>query len=216
MKLIVIEGTDGSGKGTQTKKLYERMTKEGYKVKQISFPDYESESSSLIKMYLKGEFGSKAEDVNAYTASTFYAVDRYASYRMKWQKNYSEGEIILADRYTTSNMIHQTVKINDEIEREKFLNWLEDFEYKKLQLPRPDSVIFLNMPIEIAKRLIIERKRVDIHEKDFDYLCRCYELYKNLAKKFNWLTINCNAGDKPRTIEEIHEEIFERLIEVIK
>ncbi len=215
-KLIVIEAGDGSGKATQTKKLFEHLTSENYKVKKISFPDYESPSSSLIKMYLKGDFGSHADDVDAYAASTFYAVDRYASYRMNWKKFLDAGEIILADRYVTSNMVHQAVKISEKIEREKFLNWLDDFEYIKLKLPRPDCVIFLDMPPEISEKLIAERKRIDIHEKDFDYLRRCYFSYKELAKKFNWITIKCNDGDNPRDIEKIHEDIFKAISEVLK
>ena len=207
-KLIVIEAGDGSGKATQTQKLFERLTAEGHKVKQISFPDYDSPSSSLVKMYLNGDFGKHADDVDAYAASTFYAVDRYASFRMNWKKSYDAGEIILADRYTTSNMVHQAVKIVDSEERSKFLEWLDDFEYVKLKLPRPDLVIFLDMPPEVSEKLIKERKRSDIHEKDFHYLRRCYNSYKEIAKKFSWVTIKCSIGGNPRTIEEIHEEIF--------
>ena len=208
-KLIVIEAGDGSGKATQTKKLFEHLSAEGHKVKQVSFPDYDSPSSSLVKMYLKGDFGKNADDVDAYAASTFYAVDRYASFRMNWKEYYNAGGIILADRYVTSNMVHQAVKIADSRERDAFLDWLDDFEYIKLKLPRPDIVIFLDMPPEISERLIKERKRSDdIHEKDFDYLRRCYSAYKELAKKFDWITINCNDGTQPRSVENIHKEIF--------
>lgn len=207
-KLIVIEAGDGSGKATQTKKLFEHLATEGHKVKQVSFPDYDSPSSSLVKMYLNGDFGKHADDVDAYAASTFYAVDRYASFRMNWKKPYDAGEIILADRYVTSNMVHQAVKIADSKERGAFLDWLDDFEYVKLKLPRPDVVIFLDMPPEISERLIKERKRNDIHEKDFDYLRRCYTTYKELAKKFDWITINCSEGTQPRSIEDIHNEVF--------
>ena len=207
-KLFVIEAGDGSGKATQTRKLFERLTAEGQMVKQVSFPDYASPSSALVKMYLHGDFGSHADDIDAYAASTFYAVDRYASFRMNWKKFYDAGDIILADRYTTSNMVHQAVKISDDIERDKFLDWLDDFEYGKLKLPRPDLVIFLDMPPEVSEKLIKERNRTDIHEKDFDYLRRCYVAYKEIARKFNWVTIKCSIGENPRTIEEIHEDIF--------
>ena len=207
-KLIVIEAGDGSGKATQTAKLFERLQQCGSSVKKISFPDYDSPSSSLIKMYLNGDFGTHADDVDAYAASTFYAVDRYASYRTKWQQSYEAGDIILADRYTTSNMVHQAVKIVDDSERNKFLDWLDDFEFVKLKLPRPDLVIFLDMPPEISRRLIAERKRTDIHERDFDYLCRCYDAYRSLAEKFNWTTINCSTDNEPRDINEIHEDVF--------
>ena len=207
-KLIVIEAGDGSGKATQTQKLFEHLSSKNYKVRKVSFPDYDSPSSSLIKMYLNGDFGTHADDVDAYAASTFYAVDRYASYRMNWKKFYEAGEIILADRYTTSNMVHQAVKIADDNERENFLNWLDDFEFVKLKLPRPDLVIFLDMPPEISEKLINERHRTDIHEKDFNYLRRCYNSYKELAQKYDWITINCSIDDEPRTIEEIHRDIL--------
>ncbi|MBR2179442.1 MAG: thymidylate kinase [Selenomonadaceae bacterium] len=210
-KLIVIEAGDGSGKATQTKKLFERLKAEGRKVRQVSFPNYDSPSSSLVKMYLNGDFGKHADDVDAYAASTFYAVDRYASFRMNWKAFYDAGEIILADRYVTSNMVHQAVKIADSQEREVFLDWLDDLEYVKLKLPRPDLVIFLDMPTEISERLIKERKRNDIHETDFDYLHRCYDSYKELAKKFNWSIIHCSSGDQPLTVETIHEEVFDIL-----
>ena len=208
-KLIVIEAGDGSGKATQTKLLFEYLTAKGHTVKKISFPDYDSPSSSLVKMYLKGDFGEHADDVDAYAASTFYAVDRYASFKMNWKKFYDLGEIILADRYVTSNMVHQAVKIADDIEREKFFNWLDDLEYEKLKLPRPDLVIFLNMPPEVSEKLIKERNRNDIHEKDFNYLRRCYNSYRELAKKFNWVTINCSDGNQPRSIEAIHKDMVD-------
>ena len=210
-KLIVIEAGDGSGKATQTKKLFEHLTSDGHNVKQISFPDYDSPSSSLIKMYLNGDFGSHADDVDAYAASTFYAVDRYASYKTNWQQFYKSGGIIIADRYTTSNMVHQAVKINDDSERDKFLNWLDDFEYEKLKLPRPDIVIFLDMPPEISERLIVERNKMDIHERDFDYQRRCYAAYKQIAAKFNWITIKCSEGNNPKSIESIHDDIYDAI-----
>ena len=214
-KLIVIEAGDGSGKATQTQKLFEHLSSKNYKVRKVSFPDYDSPSSSLIKMYLNGNFGSHADDVDAYAASTFYAVDRYASYRMNWKSFYEAGEIILADRYTTSNMVHQAVKIADDNERENFLNWLDDFEYVKLKLPRPDVVIFLDMPPEISEKLIKERNRSDIHEKDFNYLRRCYNSYKELAQKYDWITINCSIDNDPRSIEDIHEDIFRQVGKIL-
>ena len=211
-KLIVIEAGDGSGKATQTRALFDHLTAEGYKVEKVSFPDYESPSSSLVKMYLNGAFGKHADDVDAYAASTFYAVDRYASFRMNWKKPYDAGEMILADRYVTSNMVHQAVKIADDKARDAFLNWLDDFEYVKLKLPRPDVVVFLDMSPEISERLIKERNHSDIHERDFDYLRRCYNAYKELAKKFGWTTINCSDGAQPRSVEDIHEDIFNLII----
>lgn len=215
-KLIVIEAGDGSGKATQTRKLFERLNSQGYSVKKISFPDYQSPSSALVKMYLNGDFGSHVDDVDAYAASTFYAVDRYASYKMNWKKFYEASDIILADRYTTSNMVHQAVKISDDSERDKFLDWLDDFEYVKLKLPRPDLVIFLDMPPEITEKLIIERNKTDIHELDREYQRRCYNSYKELAQKYNWIKIDCCIGEELRTIEEIHEDIFKVCLKLIK
>ena len=145
-KIIVIEGTDGSGKATQTELLAKRWTEENINYKTVSFPNYESPSSSLVKMYLNGEFGEKAESINAYAASSFFAVDRWATWEKDYKEYYKQGGIILADRYTPSNLIHQAGKIKDEQEREKFINWVYEYEYKLLKLPEPDVVIFLNMP----------------------------------------------------------------------
>src|SRR3712207_976331 len=172
-KLIVLEACDGSGKATQTKKLYDRLLLEHKNVLKVEYPDYNSNSSALIKMYLNGEFGDKPDDVNAYAASTFYAVDRYASFKKNWKDFYDKGGIILADRYTTSNMVHQAAKIHDEEEKNKFLTWLWELEFKLMGLPVPDAVIFLDVPPEYGKKLMLNRKNKftgkddkDIHEKD--------------------------------------------------
>ena len=207
-KLIVIEGSDGSGKATQTRKLFERLEKSGKRVLQVSFPNYTSESSALVKMYLRGELGKSAEDVNAYAAATFYAADRYASYK-GWRDFYLSGGIILADRYVGSNMAHQSAKLNSESEREEFLDWLDDFEFNRLELPRPDVTIFLNMPPEISANLRKERGREDIHESDADYMKKSYERYCVIAKKFGWKIIDCAAENFAKNIDEIHEEVFQ-------
>ena len=185
-KLIIIEAGDGCGKATQTKLLYDRLNQAGYKVKKIEYPDYESPACTPVKMYLQGEFGGHVDDVNAYAASVLFAVDRYASYRMKWKKDYEEGTIILADRYTTSNMVHQAVKIEDSKMRDEFLSWLWDTEFTKMGLPVPDKVIFLNMPPDISNKLIDNRakkdnRKKDIHEQDKNYL----EKYKKMLA-FPW------------------------------
>jgi dTMP kinase len=217
-KLIIIEGSDGSGKATQTEKLYNRLVKEGYKVAKVEFPNYNSDSSALIKMYLKGEFGTNPHDVNPYIASTFYAVDRFASYKTIWKSFYDEGGIVLADRYTTSNMIHQAAKITDKNEKSNFLDWLWDFEFNLYSLPIPDSVIFLDMPPQYSRRLMEERmnkftgeESKDIHERDFSYMERSYENAKIISDKYSWESVNCINGDSIRSIEEIHEEIFRRV-----
>ena len=218
-KLIIIEAGDGSGKATQTKALYEHLQKDGHRVHRIEFPDYADDSSALVRMYLGGAFGEKAADVNAYAASTFFAVDRFASYQRKWRDYYEAGDIILADRYTTSNMVHQAVKLTDKTERTAFLDWLWDFEFVKLGLPVPDKVIFLDMAPEVADKLIAARAqetavKKDIHERDTAYLHRCHEAYLELAEKYKWDKVVCNDGDSPKSIEAIHAAVY-RLAEAL-
>lgn len=219
-KVIVIEGCDGSGKATQTNKLYERLLKEGYKVKKVEYPNYDSNSSALVKMYLNGEFGDDPEDVNPYVASTFYAVDRFASYKTGWKKFYDEGGIIIADRYTTANMVHQASKIRNLEEKEKFLTWLWEFEFKTFGLPVPDCVFFLDMPPEYSRRLMEERnnkitgdKDKDIHEKDYNYLVHSYNNSCEISERYNWNKIRCVRNEKIKSIEEIHNEIYKEIKE---
>ena len=213
-KLITIEAGDGSGKATQTRALMEHLVKDGYRVVKVEYPDYKSDSSALVKMYLGGEFGEHAEDVDAYGASTFFAVDRYASFHLNWKQAYEEGAIILADRYTTSNMVHQAVKLTDPIEREEFLTWLWDFEFGKLKLPVPDVVVYLDMDPEVSDRLINERaahnadRKKDIHEKDTNYLHRCHDAYNWVAAKYGWKKVVCSVNGQPRSIEEIHKDVY--------
>lgn len=207
-KLIVIEGLDGSGKATQAKLLTSYFEKEGYPVRQVSFPNYDSDSSALVKMYLAGQFGDKPGDVNAYAASSFYGVDRYAGYKQDWGRFYHDGGIIVADRYTTSNAIHQCSKLERE-EWDAYLDWLFDFEYRKLGIPAPDCVVYLNVDPEISQKLMTGRyhgdeSRKDIHEKDLAYLHRSREAAAYCCDKLGWLRVDCCNGDSMRTIEEIH------------
>ena len=219
-KLIVIEGTDGSGKSTQFRLLTERVAAEGYKFQKLIFPQYQEESSALIRMYLSGEFGSKPSDVNAYAASAFYAVDRYASYKKVWGQWYENGGLVLSDRYTTSNAVHQASKESGE-NQGKFLSWLYEFEYDKLGLPRPDLVIYLDVPTNFTEKMMRGREAetntsADIHEKDMEYLSACRKAAKYAAEKCGWTVINCADGDKPRTIESISDEILSVVLEAIK
>lgn len=214
-KLIVIEGLDSSGKATQSEILKKRLENEGFKVMKITFPDYESNSSALVKMYLNGEISEKPEDVNAYAASSFYAVDRYISFKTKWEQFYLDGGIIIADRYTTSNMIHQAAKIDGTRIKNLYLDWLYDYEYKLLKLPVPNKVIFLDMPPENAIELMENRankitggQKKDIHERDHTYLEKSYENALYVAKKFDWTEVFCVEGGSVRTIENISDEIF--------
>lgn len=221
-KLITIEAGDGSGKATQTKALYDRLLAEGYQVLKVEYPDYQSESSALVRMYLGGEFGQQAENVSAYGASAFFAVDRYASYLLKWRQAYESGWIILADRYTTSNMVHQAVKLKNSAEREEFLTWLWDFEFGRLQLPVPDKVIYLDMPPEISDRLINSRaakdssRKKDIHEKDTSYLHHCHRAYNEVAEKYGWVKISCAQQGNLRTVQDIHEDVYQAVKEILR
>ena len=222
-KIFVIDGTDGSGKQTQFKKLQERLTKDGIDYKTVSFPNYESPSSSLVKMYLSGEFGKDAKMVSPYIASTFYAADRYATFQTSYKDYYDKGGIILADRYTTANMVHQAGKISDKAERKKFLEWLFDFEFNLYGLPVPTQVFFLNMPVEKSLELIANREnkfthsaQKDIHESDRNHLIDSYNAACNVAKDYNWYEVNCvNNNNEVRTIDDIHNEIYNEIIKHI-
>lgn len=210
-KLIVIEGLDGSGKSTQFEILKKHFDDNGINVKAISFPDYDQPSSSLVKMYLGGEFSDSADGVNAYAASSFYAVDRYASYKLFWEKEYKSGTAILAARYVTSNAIYQMTKL-DKSEWDNYLAWLEEYEYCKLELPRPDLVIFLDMPIEVSQKLLSKRykgneSKKDIHESNCDFLKNCREAALYTAHKQDWKIIDCSFNDEPLPIETITEKI---------
>ena len=173
-KLIVLEGTDGSGKATQTAALLERLQRENIDCRKIEFPRYQAESSALIREYLRGDFGQKPTDVNAFAASTFYAVDRYASYKQDWGKYYEQGGLVLADRYTTSNAVHQGSKLTGQ-SRLDFFDWLFDYEYRLMELPKPDLVIYLDVPVDLTERNMHRREAqtgtsADIHERDDGYL----------------------------------------------
>ncbi len=211
-KLIVIEGTDGSGKSTQFRLLSQRMAQENIDFKHIVFPRYDQESSALIRMYLGGSFGTHPTDVNAYAASSFYAVDRYASYKMDWGQYYQEGGVVLSDRYTTSNAVHQASKV-PESGQEEFLKWLQDFEYTKLGLPRPDLTIYLDVPTDFTERLLRHREqdtqtKADIHEQDTCYLCTCRKTGRLAAKYCGWTVVQCVKDGAMRSIQDIHEEIY--------
>lgn len=211
-KLIVLEGTDGSGKSTQFNRLCRRLEERGVSFRRLKFPQYEEESSALIRMYLGGEFGSRPADVNGYAASAFYAVDRYASYKKVWGEWYEQGGLVLADRYTTSNAIHQASKVSPE-EREAFLRWLYEFEYDRLGLPRPDAVLYLDVPTDASVRLLRSREAAtrtsaDIHEQDTEYLRACRAAADQAARVLGWRRIQCVRDGAMRSIEDIHEEIW--------
>lgn len=210
--MLVIEGLDGSGKATQTKKLMERLEALGKEAVKVSFPNYEDDSSALVKMYLKGDLG-QAEEVNAYAASLFYTVDRYATFKKAYEKDWKRGCTIVADRYTTSNMFHQCTKEPRE-NWDSYLSWLEDLEYEKVGLPRPTRVIYLDVEPAVSKTLLSKRYegdegKKDIHEANFNYLLRCREAALYAAEKFGWTVIRCSSGEGIRSVEDIHEEIWQ-------
>ena len=215
-KLIVLEGTDGSGKSTQFRLLREHLQQDQRTFKHIVFPRYSQESSALIRMYLGGQFGTDPSAVNAYAASAFYAVDRYASYKMDWGQWYQEGGLVLSDRYTTSNAVHQASKEPDE-NRKDFLKWLYDFEYGKLGLPRPDLTIYLDVPTDQSEKLLRSREQstntqADIHEKDSSYLATCRSTGREAAAYYGWTVIDCVKDGVMRSIEDIHQEIYRHVL----
>ncbi len=218
-KLIIFEGLDGSGKGTQTDLLCQALRAKGEEPMQITFPDYESDSSALVKMYLSGQFGQKPDDVNAYASSTFYAVDRFASYKTRWGDFYRRGGLVVSDRYTTSNAVHQCSKL-PPMHWDGFLEWLFDFEYKKMGIPAPDAVVYLSVEVEVSQRLIAERyhgdtNKMDIQEKDIEYLARSRAAAEYCARKLGWERIVCtkeeNGQRVMRSADEIHAEVMDRL-----
>ena len=219
-KLIVIEGTDGSGKSTQFKLLTERLSQEGHAFQQLEFPQYSEPSSALIKMYLGGEFGTKPSDVNAYAASAFYAVDRYASYKKVWGQWYENGGLVVSGRYTTSNAVHQASKEPEE-KRAEFLKWLYEFEYDRLGLPCPDLTIYLDVPTDYTEKMMRKREAdtntsADIHEKDLAYLATCRRCGKAAAEFYGWTVIDCVRDGAMRTIEDIHEEIYRHITKCLE
>lgn len=219
-KLIVIEGLDGSGKATQAELLEESLLRSGMPVKRLSFPDYAHPSSVLVQMYLRGEFGNDPENVNAYGASSFYAVDRYASYLKFWKKDYEAGCILLADRYTTSNAIYQMTKL-PQSEWCDYLGWLKEYEYGRLGLPQPDITFYLDVSPEITQELITRRyhgdeSKKDLHERNQAYLRQCHRTAQFSAQKLGWCCVSCMAGTRLRSIAEIHEDLTAKVRGVLE
>lgn len=222
-KLIIFEGLDGSGKGTQTNLLCQALRARGADLRQITFPDYESDSSALVRMYLSGRFGQRPDDVNAYAASTFYAVDRFASYKTDWGEFYRTGGLVVSDRYTTSNAVHQCSKL-PPMHWDGFLDWLFDFEYKKMGIPAPDAVVYLSVDVEVSQGLLAVRyhgdaAKMDIQEKDTEYLARSRAAAEYCAHKLGWRRIDCTREENEkkimRTPEDIHAEVLAQLGDIL-
>ena len=221
-KLIVIDGLDASGKQTQCSLLSEALLSMGVDVKKISFPDYSDASSELVKMYLRGDFGDDPSDVNAYVASSFYAVDRCASFLRYWKRFYEGGGIVIADRYTTSNAIHQGVKLKKE-QREAFFDWLYEYEFERLALPKPDMVMFLDVAPNVSQKLMENRKnkiddsdKKDIHERSKQYLIDCYETALHASKYLGWTRVNCVSDNKIRAVSDISQEVISLAVNEIR
>lgn len=217
-RLIVLDGIDGCGKTTQFELLSEKLRAMNMPVQTVSFPEYDKPSAALVKMYLGGEFADAAGGVNPYAASSFYAVDRFASYKLYWENAYKNDSLILASRYTTSNAIHQMSKL-PRSQWDEYLFWLEDYEYGKLELPKPNCVIFLSLPLEVSQRLLMNRYdgdsgKKDIHEADCEYLRQCLVSAEYAAQKLGWRVIDCFKDGNIRSIEDIHEELLRITLEV--
>ena len=222
--LIAIEGVDKSGKETQSALLFSHLEHDGRNTRKIEFPDYKSEAAGAVRMYLGGRFGNRPDDVNPYAASTFFAVDRYASYKTDWGEFYNSGGVVVADRYTMSNMIHQGAKFSDESERRRFIDWLIDLEFVKIGLPAPDLVVFLDLPMDLRAKLINRhavsastavaqpfRPGADIHERDLEYLNRSHVCAREIAERLGWTRINVERDGSLRPALEIHDEIYARV-----
>lgn len=211
-RLIAIDGLDGSGKETQTKLILKTFEEYGIPHRYLSFPTYKEPWSALVSLYLGGGFGEQPEDVNAYAASTFFACDRYCSYMLDWKKNYDDGDVIVCNRYTTGNAVHQLSKLPEQ-EWESFLEWLDGYEYGKLGLPKPETVIYLCLPPEIALKYIMKRsaetgRSMDIHERSTSHLEKSYRAALFASKKLSWKAVNCAENGKMRSIEDIHNDII--------
>ena len=217
---VDLEGLDGSGKTTQTELICKRLQEDGIDFRQIKLPDYDSDSSILVRKYLAGDFGKNAGDVNSYAASVLYAADRFASYTEKWGADYKAGQLIFADRFTPANALYQMTKL-DKSEWDSFLEWLFDFEYEKIGIPAPDKVIFLDMPVEVSQRLMTSRyggdeTKKDVHEANVEFLNACREAALYAAEKYGWSVVNCAENGEPLPIEVINDEVYKILLDVLK
>ena len=217
---IDLEGLDGCGKTTQTELLCRRFEKENIKYKKIKLPDYESDSSILVRKYLNGDFGKNANDVNAFAASVLFAADRFASYTEKWKNDYQNGTLIFSDRYTPANALYQMTKLEPE-DWDSYLEWLFDFEYNKIGIPEPTMVVFLDMPVEVSQKLMTSRyngdeSKKDVHECNVEFLHKCRESALYACKKYGWKVISCAENGELLSIETINDKIYEAIKPILK
>ena len=220
-KFIIIEGTDGSGKATQTALLLQRLKEDGYATETIDFPRHGEPSAKLVDLYLNGFFGEAAK-IDPRFISSFYAIDRLL-HKEKMEKWLSEGKVVIGDRYVTSNIGHQGAKIKNLAEREKLFQWIYNLEYQEMVLPQPDLIIFLHVPTKTAVQLIEKKKKreyivvtnKDGHEKNIDYLKAAENSYLHAAKLFKWKVIECVENGQLLIIEKINDKIWEAVSEVL-
>lgn len=218
-KLIVFEGTDGSGKATQAALLARRLQREGIPFREIDFPRYGKPSAVMVQEYLSGAYGKKPGDVSAYAASLFYAMDRYASYQEDWGGFYEAGGLVLANRYTTSNAVHQASKLLPA-QRKEYLDWLFDLEYCRLGLPEPTLVLYLDLPTELTERMMRQREqetgvKADIHEQDETYLRNCRQNARQVVADCGWTVLHCARDGEIRSPEGIHEAVYALVRQVL-
>ncbi len=218
-RLIAIDGLDASGKMTQTELLKEVLEKKGVPYRYLSFPTYDSDYSAHVNMYLRGRFGDDPDIVNPFAASSFFGADRYCSFMLDWKKDYDDGAVILANRYTSANAVHQLSKL-DESEFDSFLNWLTDYEYVKLGIPKPDAVVYLCVEPSVSQKMIQHRcdetgAEKDIHEKNKQHLENSYKAALYSSEKLGWIKIDCANDGVLRTRDDIHKEIIEKLSGII-
>ncbi|MEA4894571.1 MAG: deoxynucleoside kinase [Oscillospiraceae bacterium] len=219
-KLIVLEGIDGSGKSTQFRLLAERLERDGVPFRRLVFPRYDKSSSSLLRSYLSGEFGKEPGDVNAFAASTFFFVDRFASFKTDWGEYYKSGGTVICDRYTTSNAIHQGAKL-PENELDAFFDWLYDFEFRLMELPKPDIVLYMDIDLETCLRQMKARQEQtgtsgDIHETNISYLAACLKAGARAAGRLGWSKVRCLESGLMRGVADIHEDVYETVKGVLR
>lgn len=213
--LIVIEGLDGGGKTTQL----ELLKKVYLEFRYITFPNYNSPSGEIVTSYLKGEYREEDNSVSAYTASCFYAVDRYTSYKTDWENDIKSGKTIVSARYVSSNAMYQMTKLPKE-KWDDYLNWLYDMEYNKFGMPKPLGTVFLDMPTEVSRKLLLKRcggdeKKLDIHESNLKFMNDCRSAAEYVAKKEEWIMIACSENGEPLPIDIIHQTIIKKIKEIL-
>ena len=218
-KLIVVEGAcDGIGKSTQYQLLKDHLQEDGYEVVSHHFPSYDTVQGRPVEKYLKGDFG-KPSELSPYFVNTLYAVDRAITWKESLEKEYNDGKIILLDRYTTSSIIYQSSVIEDIEERKKFIDYICDYEYSKLGIPEPDSVVFLHAPFDMVTKMRNARKANeglvnDIHERDIEFMKKVYKNAMFISEYLGWDKIDCVNGNSMDSIENIHQKVYKKVKDI--